>query len=1157
MLGVRMAKNNENNNFPVFPEFDHARLGANHKRNSLFIPRILRTKAHDVSLQDERQEQAYKIICKWASLETSGKLANMNERKLEGEFLADVFGKALGYKFFSENDDTWDIEAQYSVNGGTADAAIGTFAAGQNIPPLVLIELKGPNVNLDRDRFNGRTAIQQCWDYLNNVPDCPWGLVCNFVSFRLYHRTKSSKTYQQFLLSDLANRQNFNEFYYILERGGFIPETAVRPSRATSLLDESNKRQKLVGDDLYRYYDSERVRLIDHLSRAPHKKPLDEAIRIAQKLVDRIIFIAFCEDRNLLPENSIKSAHDTIAPFGKVTNPRWRNFIDLFRSIDEGNKRINISAYNGGLFRKDDEVDNLELSDNWTDFFYGIAKYDFREEVNVDVLGHIFERSIKEIERIKSGALFGEQEENIRRMQKSAERKRGGIYYTPEEFTTYIVNATVGKIIDERFAEIAQKEKIDKIMDMHSKPNTKMARYLRKCYDALKDIKIVDPACGSGAFLIKAYELLEDTYRDIVENLIFHEGTKVEKDFPDISAVILTENIFGVDLSREAVEITQLALWIRSAQKNKSLANLSRNIVCRNSLVTDTEVDHNAINWHDEFPDVFGRKNGGFDCVIGNPPWERIKLQEREFFDNIDPEIAGAVNAADRKRRIEKLKKDNPEVYERYLQAKKSAESTLNHVRNAGNFPLTGKGDINTYAVFAELAFNIVASDGQVGLLVLSGIATDKTTMDFFGKLVDSQSLVALYDFENKKRIFADVHQSLKFSILLYGGKTQKCEASDFVFFSHDIRELDDKHRHIDLSADDIKLLNPNTKTCPIFRSQRDAEIVKAIYRRVPVFYDRTREDGGNPWGIRFLRMFDQTNDAKLFVTAEKLLEKKYKLTGNIWKKGKSVYLPLYEAKMVQMYDHRAAGVKIDESNWFRQGQTVTTELYQHQNVEFSVMPRWWTVEEYIKKANQDLIPSAYIAFKNVTSPTNRRTMIASFIPGVGVINSAPLIITDESLSVLTNACLLANLNSFILDFIVRQKIGNVNLNFFIIEQLPIFSTEFYNDRCPWNKRQTLAKWISDRTLKLTCTSNDMIPLAKAAGFDPPVHKWKPDERAELMAELDAAYFILYGINRDDAEYILSTFSGTEKESDGLFDVTSTKNRILKKFDQFHEKMKS
>jgi hypothetical protein len=359
------------------------------------------------------------------------------------------------------------------------------------------------------------------------------------------------------------------------------------------------------------------------------------------------------------------------------------------------------------------------------------------------------------------------------------------------------------------------------------------------------------------------------------------------------------------------------------------------------------------------------------------------------------------------------------------------------------------------------------------------------------------------------------------------------------------------------LSGQDIRLLNPNTRTCPIFRTRRDAELTKAIYRRVPILLDRTREGPtGNPWGIRFKTMFHQTNDAELFREADALKAEGFKLRGNRWTKDKQVFLPLYEAKMVQAFDHRAASVVVDQSNWFRQGQTAETSLVEHQNPEYVVIPRWWVEAGAI--AEQPNLP-AYLAFKNVTSPTNRRTMIASMIPRTAVGNSAPLMFVEETISPRKYLALLANLNSFVLDYVARGKIGNVNLNFFLIEQFPMFPPDAYDKRCPWDSRTTLEKWISQRVLKLTCTAEDMLPLADACEFTAGsfkteyggrLNKWDETERAELTAELDAAFFHLYGIERDDAEYVLSTFKGIHDPLPLLPGGVSQAALILRKFDE-------
>jgi type I restriction-modification system DNA methylase subunit len=1128
-----------------------ARYGESRQHQELFIPALLEKAARDYTITGPEQDRAYEIIKKWAGLDEAGKLLKQKETTLQGEFLSEVFGEALGYTLFSKGLETWNLWPQFPVNGGSADAAIGVFQHDKESNPTAIIELKGPKINLDRDRSQGRTAIQQSWDYLNAMPECQWGIVCNYVSFRVYHRERSNREYQLFILSDLSRRGEFQKFYYVLQREGLLPDRPKTLPRAEKLLRETGEQQQRVGDELYGFYDRSREELIHHLLNPPHRKTREQAIRIAQKLIDRIIFVAFCEDRGLLPNNSIQKAYSQIAGFTKYTNPKWQNFLQLFRFLDTGGKSHDIPAYNGGLFREDPEVDNLNLDDKWTVPFSRIASYDFRNEINVEILGKLFERSIKDIERLLLGGPLGDYSDTDQppKMDKSAVRKRQGVYYTPAEFTKFIVERVIGKMVDERIGSVAESHGLKIEEAITANPDQAREKFWRDCLSEMRQIKIVDPACGSGAFLIAAYDLLEEKYLEIVDHILHHSGKKTDNLIDSVGDYILNDNLFGVDLSAEAVEITQLSLWLRSAKRGKPLSDLSKNIVCGNSLVSNSSVHPRALDWESAFPDIFNRKEHGFDCVIGNPPWERLKLQEREFFDTIDTDIASAVDAATRRRLIKELKDSQPDIHLRYEEAKDAADKTLEYVRRSGRYPLTGRGDINTYSVFAELAHTIVGHHGLVGLLLPTGIATDDTTKEFFASVAGKGRLSGLYDFENKAPIFPDVHLSFKFCAFLFNGVDRKSQSADFVFFARYMSELREADRHIKLTPKDIALFNPNTHTCPIFRTQRDMKITKAIYQRVPVLVEESRGEKGNPWGVRFMRMFDQTNDAELFHTADKLMADGFKLTGNRWKKGKKIFLPLYEGKMIQMYDHRAAGVVIEKDNWMRQGQTSDSTSAQHQKSEFCVIPRWWVDEKNVLEALKDKRP-AFLGFKDITSPTNTRTMIASFIPIVATANSVIVVLADEQKSLRVEACLLANANSIVLDFIARQKVGGLHLNYFIVEQLPIYSPDYYSTRCPWNKKLTLEKWISDRVLKLTCTSDDMIPLAEAAGFEEKVHKWNPEERGRLMAELDAAYFLLYGVERDDAEYILSTFSGMEEKPEGFFGDTSARSLILHYYDQ-------
>jgi hypothetical protein len=1106
------------------------------RRRRLFLPNVLDEAAKDMRLKTPAREAAYRIIRKWWKLARDGKL-NRKETTIDDRFLSEVFGQALGYRGVTEAADSYERERQFYVpNVGPCDGALGFFPPAQPERVQVVIELKGALTHLDRDRSSGRTAVQQLWDYLNAMPPtCVWGVVSNFTTIRLYHHAKGSQVYEQFRLKELAqDRQAFDRFYAVFETHGLLKPILHEPPRAVGLLERSVRKQREVGDELYRYYSEHRRRLIEHLHREKHL-PLAPAIRIAQKLIDRVLFIAFCEDRGLVAADVIELACKRTAAYDQKPNPVWRNFLGLFDQMNKGGKTIAVeNGYNGGLFAEEPDypIGSLDLDDiPWTVFFRGLGGFDYEHTVDVDVLGHLFEKSVTELEQLRQGALFAKVQVPIEpsMMPKSPQRKLFGIYYTPVEFTTAIVAYTVDELVGERFAAVQRKHGLTDEQLADASDLRAVQAYWRDCLEVLRNLKICDPACGSGAFLIRAYDALFHHYALAITELEHLGEKRAARLLDDVPDGILRDNLYGVDLQPEAVEIAQLSLWLRTARTGKTLADLSGNIVCGNSLADDPAVHPRAMEWAKTFPQVFTGDTPGFDCVIGNPPWERLKLQEREFFALSAPEIAAAVSAADRRKQIAAMETDNPELFATYREAIANADRMLAYARESKRYPLTGKGDINTYVLFAELAMRIVSPTGRVGLLVPSGIATDMTTAKFFSKLMSGGMLRRLYDFENRKLIFPDVDGRMKFSILNFGGAKTKSDAADFVFFTHAFEDLKETQRHIALSSADMKLMNPNTKTCPIFRRRRDAEITKAVYGRVPVLIDRNRKEGGNPWGVRFVTMFHQTNDAELFKDAEALREERCRQEGNRWVRGKKTYLPLYEAKMVQAYDHRAASVEVVKSNWVRQGQTVEPTLVERQNPEHVAMPRWWVDSVAVAKVLGGKEPPAILAYKDVTSATNQRTMIAAFIPLSGVVNSAPLIFAND-VPFPRQCCLLANLNSMAYDFIARQKVGSVHLNFFIVEQLPTLPPDAYDEPCPWDRKRKLAGWISSRVLKLTCTANDMKPLAEACGMKPPVHKWKSEERDMLLAELDAAYFILYGLDREDMIYMLTTFQAARSK---------------------------
>ncbi|MFG0241383.1 MAG: Eco57I restriction-modification methylase domain-containing protein [Phycisphaerales bacterium JB054] len=1123
------------------------------RSDRLLLPRHVKPFATSKKLPDEEVDAAHAVLVRWADLEASGKLARMNESQVEGDFVREVFGDALGYKRRTEGLEAWHLEVKASYGQAIPDVSLGRFRAASTVAPSAVVELKGPKKHLDRDRSNGRTAVQQCWDYLADLPETRWGIVSNIVSFRLYERSHTKRRFEHYALQDLRDKATFRRFYATFARRSLLDRTLGHPPITEEMLDATDKRQRTVGDELYKAYSRERHELIDHLLR-DHGLSLDEAVEAAQRVMDRILFIAFCEDRKLLPENTLDRAFREVPPFTKATNPRWQNYIQLFRAVDGGSADGTISAYNGGLFAPS-RVDELDLDDRWTGFFRSVGTYDFADEINLDVLGHLFEKSITELEKLRQGDLFGEgsDADAYAAMPQSARRKRMGVYYTPPAFTTAINELAVDALLTERFEGVARAMGLDAT-------TADSPEFWRGCLSVLGSFRVVDPACGSGAFLFQAYEVLEARYLEVLGHLE-RLRQDVSEEVDAVPDRILAENIYGVDLSAEAVEITQLALWIRTARPGHKLTDLAHNIRCGNSLVDDPAVDPRAFDWHAQFPEVFGEGGpGGFDAVVGNPPWERIKVQEREFFSLSAPKIATASNAAKRRTLIAALAKKNPPLYTLYEAALAKADALGRHCRHGDDYPLTGKGDINTYIVFAELAMRLVSPEGRVGLLVPSGIATDNTSKEFFAALTDSKRLRCLYDFENKKRVFPDVDGRFKFSIVCFGGETHTADEADYVFFAREIEELADPKRHIKLSAADIALVNPNTKTCPIFRTRRDAELTKAVYRRVPVLLRRDRKTVTNDWGVSFLRMFDQTNDAELFAEPGDLKAKRYRLEGNRFVKGKKVYLPVYEAKMIQAYDHRACDVIAADHNWVRQNQKEETTDSQHGDLGHLSMPRWWATREAVLEAVGESAEPAFLCYKDVTSSTNTRTMIASFVPVSAVVNSAPILRFDASIDLRLRCCLLGNLNSFAYDFIARQKVGSTHLNYFIVEQLPTIPPHEYAQRCPWDNRCTLATWISERVLKLSCTASDMLPLAEAAKFKGgdaeggKLNHWKAQERADLLAELDAAYLHLYGLSRDDAEYVLSTFKIAGQSHPGLPGTRTLGERVLDEYDHLAQR---
>ncbi|UHJ57114.1 N-6 DNA methylase [Mycolicibacterium fortuitum] len=551
---------------------------------------------------------------------------------------------------------------------------------------------------------------------------------------------------------------------------------------------------------------------------------------------------------------------------------------------------------------------------------------------------------------------------------------------------------------------------------------------------------------------------------------------------------------------------------------------------------TRTEIDRLAaeyrfFHWHLEFPHIFPTAAegddtvntttgwaGGFSVVLGNPPWERVKLQEQEFFAARDPDIATAPNAAVRKRLIAKLPTTNLPLYDEFIAEKRRAEGISHLMRNSGRYPLTGRGDINTYAVFAETDRNLLGGWGRLGVILPTGIATDATTQYFFKDLVVNGAIASLYDFENRKPLFEAVDSRFKFCLLTLAGRDTREPAADFAFFAHDPTDLQRADVRFTLTPDEITLLNPNTGTCPVFRTRRDAEITLGIYTRVPILI-REGDPDGNPWGIKFMTMFHMSNDAHLFHTREELEADGWVLNGNVFEKtdggGVTQMLPLYEAKMIHHYDTRWATYEPDGSTRY------LTELEKADQV--APLPRYWVADKEIDRKVGDVWDKGwFVGWRRIARSTDERTLIASMVPKVGFGDSVFLMLPTKAPE--RRATLQAALTSYALDFAARQKIGGTNASFFLIEQLPVPGPGA-------RLAQVDSEWVGLRVDRLNSGVTDI------------------EERARIRAELDAYFFHLYGLGRDDVDYVMETFTIAKRKDEAQHGAFRTKDLILAAYD--------
>ena len=577
--------------------------------------------------------------------------------------------------------------------------------------------------------------------------------------------------------------------------------------------------------------------------------------------------------------------------------------------------------------------------------------------------------------------------------------------------------------------------------------------------------------------------------------------------------------------------------------------------------------EYRLFHWQVAFPDVFAAR-GGFDVAIGNPPWERVKLQDRDYFGERSPAIANATNATARQKLVRALRSDDPDLWLGYQNEVRRSNRESTFLRRSGRYPLTGRGDVNTYAVFAETFASLLQPRGLAGFIAPTGLVTDDTTKLFFQAIITTKALVSVLDFENKQKIFPTVAPVMKFCLVTMGsGAIPMRERVDFVFFAHTLADLGDSARRFTLTADDLALLNPNTRTCPIFRSRSDAELTKAIHRRLPVLINESGDAPVNPWKVSFTTMFHMANDSHLFRTREQLESSGSLLDGNVFRRGQDAHLPLYEAKLFNQFNHRAGDFDgVPASVRFKvKAATNSLSLAELRNPSRLTIPRYWVAADQVHRA----APSEaqwLVAFRDMTNVmTNSRNAVFSVLPFAAVGHSAPLVrIPSARLA----AMFLATVNSLPFDYLCRQKLAGAHLTYFILKQLPSVEPQsFVGLHREWLS-PSVEEWIIDRAVQLTYTSWDVRPFANECGYDGSPFEWNQDRRAAIRAELDAAFFHLFlggaeewrrnstqelldalPTPRDAVEHILDTFTMVRRSDEKLFGQYQTKRVVLENYD--------
>ena len=1151
-------------------------------------------------------------------------------------------------------------------------------------------------------------------EYLNAEEACLWAIVANGTHLRLL-RDNPSLTRPAYLEVDLERMfreelyPDFAAFWLLCHASRLCPREPGRPENCIvegwrDQAQETGERAlERLRDGVERALRELGSGFLEHPKNGTLRQAIEEG-RLSEdaffqqllRLIYRFLLLFTAEDRDVLhapgaaPEaralyrDGYSAGRLREYALSRASYDRhhdlWEGLKVTFHALQTGAEALGLPPL-GGLFETGQcpDLDAARLPNRrllaavhalaWFRVGDALTRVNYRD-MDIEELGSVYESLLELVPVVHVDThpwCFGflgdpePGEEPVQGKGRGSARKTTGSYYTPDVLVQELVKSALDPVIERTLKEHAQNP-----------------------VEALLALKIVDPAAGSGHFLLAAARRLAAE----VARLQAGADQPTEADYRHALREVVRRCIYGVDLNPLAVELCKTALWLETVEPGKPLGFLDAHIRCGNAVVgvLDPEItkdgipdaaykpltgddkkaasqlkkankaareagvqaldfsaavaepdlcavdldhmpedtpeqiadkraaweaaqtshacrqqrrladlytaafftlkrpdtldtvpttadlqawrdgaevrsavaqmaerlaaEHRFFHWTIEFPEVFAR--GGFDCVLGNPPWDVSQLSEEEYFSVHAPSIA-RLKGNKRKQAIAELEHENPALWSQYQSDKRKIESANQFVREAGRFPLTAFGKFNLYALFAETFLALVKEKGRAGIIVPTGIATDDSTKAFFAHITDGQRLASLYDFENREKLFPAVDSRMKFSLLTLGSD---CPEADFLFFATRITHLRDPRRHFRLTAADIALLNPNTRTCPVFRSRRDAELTEKIYHRVPALIDESKDKGGNPWHVQFRQgLFNMTSDSDLFMESTELEEAGATRQGPNWVlPNGEVFVPLYEAKMVHQFDHRWAEYEDD-------GKTTRDLLdADHADPTRTARPRYWVPRAEVESRLQarDWQRGWLLGWRDITNATNERTVIAGVVPRVGVGHKFPLFAGfTDTITVGQIAAFYSNLNSLVLDYIARQKVGGTSLTYFYLKQFPLLPPDAYT--------QTDLDFIVPRVLELTYTAEDMRPWAEDLGYRGDPFPWDPSRRRQLRAELDAYYARLYGLTRDELRYILDpadvegddypseTFRVLKEKEIREFGDYRTRNLVLDAWDRLEE----